>query len=459
MSAGQTQTLGGRIPSTLVVPAKPGLAEFCMHDPPEPGAPPDVLLLATQPWPTGARLGLALRAVGFRVSIWCPYRHPLLLTHATQRHYPYATLDPLKSLQSAIIAADPHLIVPCDDLATFRLQQLAERALTHPHLDRVLAVIEQSLGPPADLNTLTVRTAVLAAAADGGVAVPSNARVAAIGDLRTWLCVNGFPAYLKADGTSGGIGVRPAHAYEQAAAAFRALNAPPRTLRALKRLAIDRDSTLLGPLVRRQRPSISVQRAVAGAEANSAIFCWRGQVLASITVQVLATRYERGPSTVVRRFRNAAMDRAAEVLASRLNLSGFYGLDFVLDEQVGIAWLLEMNSRATQIAHLALGPDHDLAAAAFAAVAGVPVHPRAVVTTAETIALFPQEWQRDPASALTPGAYYDVPWDAPALVRAYVHQRPGWRRLLTQHYWRDRRRQKRDFEASAPSETTAPRVP
>jgi hypothetical protein len=430
-----------------------------MHDPPQSGAPPDVLLLATQPWPTGARLGLALRAVGFRVSIWCPRRHPLLLTHAIHQHHPYGAFDPLESLQAAVIAAQPHLVVPCDDLATFRLQQLAERALARPHLDRVLALIERSLGPPADLNKLTVRTDVLAAAAEGGVAVPANARVTSFAELRAWLSVNGFPAYLKADGTSGGIGVRPVRTDEQAAAAFRALDAPPRTLRALKRLAIDRDSTLLGPLVLRQRPSISVQRAVAGAEANSAIFCWQGRVLASSSVQVLATRYERGPSTVVRRFGNAAMDRAAEVLASRLNLSGFYGLDFVLDEQTGTAWLLEMNSRATQIAHLALGPEHDLAAAAFAAVAGVPVHPRTVVTTAETIALFPQEWQRDPASAQIVGAYDDVPWDAPALVRAYVHQRPGWRRLLTQHYWRERHQQKGDSEASARSETTAPRLP
>jgi hypothetical protein len=430
----------------------------------EPGAQPHLLLLATQPWPTGARLGLALRTVGFRVSIWCPYGHPLLLTGAADRHYPYGTFETVESLETAVIAANPHLIVPCDDLATFRLQQLAERALTHPHvqthpqLDRVLGIIEQSLGAPADLNRLTSRTHVLAAAAAGGVAVPASARIASPADLRAWFSAHGFPAYLKADGTSGGIGVRPVHTYQKAAAAFRALDAPPRTLRALKRLAIDRDPTLMGPLVRRQRPAISVQRAVAGTEATSAIFCWQGQVLAGISVQVLATRYERGPSTVVRRFHNAAMDRAAEVLASRLRLSGFYGLDFVLDEQTGTSWLIEMNSRATQIAHLALGPDQDLAAAAFAAITGVPVHPRPVVTTEQTIALFPQEWQRDPASPLIAGAYHDVPWDAPALVRAYVNQRPGWRRLLTQQYWRERRQRKPDFDPPAPS-ATAPRLP
>jgi biotin carboxylase len=340
--------------------------------------------------------------------------------------------------------------------------------MTQPHLQPILGIIEQSLGPQAALNRLTSRTDVLAAAAASGVAVPPNARIASSAERRpadfrawfsAWFSANGLPAYLKADGTSGGIGIRQVHTCEEAVAALRALDAPPRALRAIKRLAIDRDSTLLGPLIRRERPAISVQRAIAGTEANSAIFCWQGKVLAGIAMQVLATRYQHGPSTVVRRIRNAAMDHAAAALASRLQLSGFYGLDFILDEQIGTAWLIEMNSRATQIAHLALGPGHDLPAAAFAAVTGTPVHPRAVVTTKETIALFPQEWQRDPASSLIATAYHDVPWDVPMLVRAYVDQRLGWRRLLTQHYWRERRRKQPTLEAPVSSEATAPRLP
>ncbi len=80
-----------------------------------------------------------------------------------------------------------------------------------------------------------------------------------------------------------------------------------------------------------------------------------------------------------------------------------------------------MNSRATQIPHLALGPGHDLPAAAFAAVTGLPVRPRPAVTNEDTIALFPQEWNRDPASPLIrSGAYHDVPWESPPLVRAFI---------------------------------------
>jgi hypothetical protein len=427
----------------------------------ESGAQPHVLLLATQPWPTGARLGLALHAVGFGVSIWSPYGHPLLKTDAADQHYPYGAVGQ-DSLETAIIAANPDLIVPCDDPATSRLQRVAERALGDSRLRRVLGVIERSLGPAADLQKLTSRVYVLEVAAQGGVAVPANTRFTSSADLRAWFHQYGFPAYLKADGTFGGNGVRLVHTYQQAEAALRALDAPPGTVRALKRLVIDHDPTLIGPLARRQRPAISVQRSVSGVDVNSAIFCWQGQVLASITVKVIATSYERGPSTVIRRIQNAVMDRAAEVLASRLRLSGFYGLDFILDGQSedgqgGTPWLIEMNSRATQIAHLALGPGHDLAAAAFAAIGDVPVHPRQLVTTEDTIVLFPQEWERDPASPLIRNAYHDVPWDAPALVRAYVNQRPGLR-VLSHQFWRERRQRKQSFEGSASSET-APRLP
>jgi hypothetical protein len=357
----------------------------------ESEAQPHVLLLATQPWPTGARLGLALHAVGFRVSIWSPRSHPLLKTNAVDQHYPYGAIG-RDSLEAAVVAASPHLIVPCDDPATSRLQQLALRAVGDSRLHRVLQVIERSLGPAADLKKLTSRAYVLEVAAEGGVAVPANARITSSADLRAWFHQYGFPAYLKADGTFGGRGVRAVHTYQQAEAALHVLDAPPHILDAVKRLVIDQDPTLIGSSVRREQPAVSMQRAVPGVDVNSAIFCWQGQVLASITVKVIAVRYERGPSTVLRRIQNASMDRAAEVLAARLKLSGFYGLDFILDGQGedgqgGTPWLIEMNSRATQIAHLALGPGHDLAAAAFASIGDVPVHPRPLVTTEDTIAI------------------------------------------------------------------------
>jgi hypothetical protein len=438
-----------------------------MYESSESGAQPHVLLLATQPWPVGARLGLALRTVGFRVSIWCPHANVLLLTGVAHRHYPYRLLNPVSSLEDAVLAACPDLIVPCDEPATIDLQQLADRATAAPHLAAVLRAIEYSLGSAANLKRLTERAYVLKTAADGGAAVPASAAVANSADLRAWLSANGFPAYLKADGTFAALGVRQVHTYEEAEAAFRALRAPPRAVNTVNRMIFHRDPSLLSPLLARHGHAVSVQRSVPGVDVNSTIFCWRGRVLASLTMQVVTVRYRFGPSTVLRRIHNAGMDRTAEILAARLNLSGFYGLDFILEEQTGIAWLLEMNSRATQIPHLALGPGHDLPAAAFAAITGLPVRPRPAVTNEDTIALFPQEWNRDPASPLIRSAYHDVPWESPTLVRACISQPldlrrlaspTTLRRLVSLNYWRQRKLQRLQAASSVATEI-ASRLP
>ena len=50
------------------------------------------------------------------------------------------------------------------------------------------------------------------------------------------------------------------------------------------------------------------------------------------------------------------------------------------------------------------------------------------MTEKDTIALFPQEWLRDPASTFLTSAYHDVPWEEPELLRACVSQR--WKKNL-----------------------------
>lgn len=427
-----------------------------MCEPFEAAAQPHILLLATQCWPVGARLGLALRAVGFRISIWGPRDHALLLTGAVHRRYLYRVAAPVRSLERAVVTAMPDLLIPCDEPATIHLQQLAERASTTPRLPPILQAIERSLCSPAELGKLTQRSYVLEQAAAGGAPVPANAPIASIAALRSWLSRHGFPAYIKADATFGGLGVRKVHSYEEAEAAFYALASPPSLGRAIKRMALYHDPTLLGPSLHRRRSTLSVQRAIPGEDVNSAIFCWRGQVLASLTMQVVNVGYEFGPSTVLRCITNPQMDRTAEILASRLNLSGFYGLDFILEEQTGIPWLLELNCRATQIPHLALGPGHDLPAAAFAAFTGLPMCPRPAVTREQTIALFPQEWKRDPASPLIRTSYHDVPWESPELVRSYIQTHQERRMLLSRSYWRNRKQQKIPLKNTAAGEAVAP---
>jgi carbamoylphosphate synthase large subunit len=117
------------------------------------------------------------------------------------------------------------------------------------------------------------------------------------------------------------------------------------------------------------------------------------------------------------------MSVAAEKMVRRLNLSGVHGFDFMLEEQTGKAYLIEMNPRATQVGHLALGPGRDIPAALYSILSGQALQAASKVTEKETIALFPQEWIRDPESEFLRSAHHDVPWEQPELVQDCVSNR------------------------------------
>jgi hypothetical protein len=167
---------------------------------------------------------------------------------------------------------------------------------------------------------------------------------------------------------------------------------------------------------------VNAQVLVAGHEATSAVACWKGAVLASLHFEVVNKRSSVGPSSVLRLIENAEMSSAAEKMVRRLNLSGIHGFDFMLETGTGNAHMIEINPRATQVGHLALGPGHDLPAALYAAVSGEPFCAAPKVTEKDTVTLFPQEWKRDPASPFLTSGYHDVPWEEPELLRACVRK-------------------------------------
>jgi predicted ATP-grasp superfamily ATP-dependent carboligase len=256
-----------------------------------------------------------------------------------------------------------------------------------------------------------------------GIRTPKTEVVSKLDDLKDWNIRNGFPAVLKANGTSGGYGVRIVNTMEEAERALRFLQAPPRLLRAAKHALLDRDVTLILPALRRRQFVVNAQAFVDGREATSAVACWKGKVLAALHFEVVSKRSSSGPATVVRRIENAEMSAAAEKMVRRLNLSGVHGFDFMLEEQTGNAYLIEINPRATQVCHLAFGSERDIPAALCAALSGKDAQPAPIVTEKDTIALFPQEWTRDSESQFLQSGYHDVPWEEPELVRDCVNSR------------------------------------
>jgi hypothetical protein len=387
-----------------------------------------VLLATTCRWYSAARLALTFERSGCVVDAVCPPRHPIVFTGAYRDLYPYHGLSPIVSMRSAIEKSTPDIVVPCDDLATLHLHQL-HRQESRNGSGTVVELLERSLGDPCQFSLIEARSQLIALARKLGIDAPETDVVSNLVELRGWIARFGLPAVLKTDGTSGGLGVLIVRSEAEAEAAFGRLQTPPNGLRTFKRAIVDHDRTLIAPWLQRRLPVINIQSFSAGIDANIAVACWEGKVLASISAKVVRTRKKGGPASVVELIENSDMKLAAEKLAGHLKLSGVCGFDFLLDESTDRAHLIEMNPRATQTCHLALGTHRNLPAALAAALRREPVQDSVAVSHKNTIALFPLEWQNDPDSEYIRSGYHDVPWEAPRLVKDCVDARMrngGW---------------------------------
>jgi hypothetical protein len=397
---------------------------------------PTVLIVTTSRWFPAARLAMALASAGFTVDAVCPRRHPMSLIRGLRKKHTYHFTAPTYSFLSAMCESRPDLVVACDDAAVSYVHKLyAEQRPRGTDGEKICALLEHSLGPAASFPVVGNRNALAKIAEEEGIRVPAAEVISDSSTLKSWVGRAGLPSVLKADGTSGGEGVRIVGSLEEAEQAFRALQAPPMVARAVKRALIDQDMSLFWPSLLREKYVVSGHTFVQGREATSAIACWNGSVLASLHFEILNRRGQRGASTALRILNNPAMASAAEKIVRRLGLSGFVGFDFMLENETGEPYLIEKNPRATQAGHLALGNGRDLPAAMFGAVTGTQCEARPVVTESDTIALFPYEWLGNPDSPYLKSGYHDVPWEEAEFVRLCVGTRKKKEALYSQREW------------------------
>ena len=370
-----------------------------------------VLVCASMWWPLSARLATALIRHGCKVSAVCPPGHPLRFVTGIESVFPYRGLNSIGSLKSAILAARPTLIVPCDDSVVWQLHEL------HARNAGLRSLIELSLGSGTAYPVLRSRAAFLQAAVELGIRVPATRTLTSEEDLLDWRAES--PAVLKRDGTWGGAGVAIVHSLPSALAHFRKLSQPISAGAAWKRCLINRDPIALWSWKRREAPRITLQDFIQGRPANSMIACWQGELLGNVSAEVLTSQGATGAATAVRLMQNEEMERAAQLLARKFMLSGFHGLDFVLDQKTGAAYLIEINPRCTQLGHLRLANQGDLAGALSAKLWNQPMP---VVTDpqdcqpGEAIAFFPQAIQWNSKNPYLRNGKHDVPWEEPALV-------------------------------------------
>jgi predicted ATP-grasp superfamily ATP-dependent carboligase len=403
---------------------------------------PSVLVVASMWWPLSARLAMAFLRRGFRVSAASHKGHPLRFVDGISRHYRYGGFHALRDLERAIERERPTLVVPCDDGAVWQLHSL------HEQVAALRPLLEFSLGPPETYGVLRSRALMLQMAAELGIRTPVTRAVHSQDDL----LATGFslPAVLKLDGTCAGNGVRTVSSCEEAAAAFRELATPTSRLSAWKQLLVDRDPSPLCARRSRQAPSVTVQQFISGRPANSMLACWKGRILGMTIVEVVAARGATGAATVVRVVENAEITAAAHLLVERLQLTGFHGLDFLLEQGTGAAFLIELNPRATQLGHLRLAGRGDLVGALCSALEPDREAGRETLSgdsiEKDIVAFFPQALSSNPDSPYLTSGYHDLPVEQPQLYRELLRKPWPDRRLLARAYHLLRPR-KRETEA------------
>lgn len=386
---------------------------------PDQNQPPrTVLLIATRSTPVASRMAMRFARFGCRVAALYPSKaHPLASTQSVSSHHHYSLIHPVESLQHAISENGAEMAIPCDAVALHDLHALYASLSGTTEGVAVAEVIVRSLGDPTAYLLIDSRHEIQTAARAEGLAAAESFAIGMATDPEAVAQAVPFPWVLKADYSWGGRGTRIVHSLAEAREFVRLAGAPPSLALAAKQLFVNSDRAALGEWIHARRSGLSAQRPVGGSLANTVAACWKGAVLAQISVKVMAPGGLEVPPALVRVIENEQMVRSVRRMADRLELSGFHSFDFMLDEESGQATLTELNSYCTVPSHLNAGPGHDLVDAFCRRWLNAPPAETAPVHPGPLVAYFPQAWAANPSDPVLETGAYDVPDGDPILAR------------------------------------------
>jgi glutathione synthase/RimK-type ligase-like ATP-grasp enzyme len=384
-----------------------------------------VLVIAIEQSLLAARVSMALVNVGFRIATLSPRGHFVRKLRRTKEHFSYHTRPRFKSTIRAIERWSPDLLVCADDLAVRELQILHQRMVTSKDKMRgsISKLIETSIGPATSFPAMVNKSDLLTRAKIEGVRCPTTVVLPASRGLSSAPAELTYPTMVKADRSHGGRCVRMVSSAINLRTAVWELQIPY-TWRLRRLIGALLGSKTLCKLMIPLRRTISLQQFIKGRPSNRAVICWRGKVLAGISVEAVEVTEEFGPASVVRTIEHPEMALAAERMVKCLELSGFIGFDFILDSS-DQAWLIEMNPRATPICHFSLDDDTNLAGSLYRHLTGACPRSTSVTFGRGLIALFPNEIVRRASSEHLQFGQHDVPWEEPQLVRAALNKALG----------------------------------
>lgn len=388
-----------------------------------------VLIVTTaSDWHGVARLPHALQQAGFEVGALCPEKAFLtntrFLDHVSPYRRPLSGRVLLKAMEDTVESWRPALLIPGDDRVVVFWHSVVRRGSARDLPEPLRRLIASSMGDPTYYAATINKSVTHHLAAEAGVRVPRQAAVRTLIDALAFARSNGYPVVLKSDLGWGGVGVRVCATEAELLRAFQQLVKRP-LVRAILASGRRRARRLLeGGLAADPffaNSSTSIQQFIVGVPVMRTLVAYQGEVLAGLTaIKERVHPAPNGPSAVVRLQHQSEIAETARVLVSRMNFTGFASFDFMLEAASGQAYLIECNPRPTPISHLGSRIGEDLCAALFARLAGKPPPSRPGRFSEDLVALFPQEWLRDPASPYLAEAFHDVPWNDPGLIKTVI---------------------------------------
>jgi biotin carboxylase len=365
---------------------------------------PRVLILSLRNWLGASRLPKAFARAGFQVTA---LTFPGLLL-ARCRHADTQLFLPDQGTEFELIGAcrailertAPSLVVPTDEASVELLQAVAATASRElPGNDALLGLLRDSLGDFKQHGVLRDRRALANLAETLSLRAPAHSVVHNLEQALAFAERHGQALVLKAEESFAGMGVWICKDQPAVAAAV---------------------SRLAGGNERALKEGVLAQAFVPGRTAMRAVVAWRGEVLAGLSALKLETHPgSTGPSSVVQFIEQPEMASTAHAMVRALGFSGFASLDFIVEEG-GAAHLIELNPRPTPICHLGEHLGRDLCVSLRRALRGEPTEEHEAPGLPQKVALFPQEWVRNPSSPHLRDSFHDVPWDEPDLIEGYV---------------------------------------
>jgi hypothetical protein len=393
-----------------------------------------LLIVSTNKWPFAGQAAAALVLAGFQVAVICPIDSPVYRLRKVHARFAYRPWASSASIESAIAAWSPDILVCADDVAVRGLHSLyfkASTTLSEPNNKKLMNLIELSFGDCRSFAATQSKSQILLLAETLAIVCPQTIILTDNLELVRHENKITFPAIVKTDDAWGGLGVRLVKDRLELRAAITELSLPYPWPGPLKRFLGRHLQTAFFRWLSEWPRKMSIQQYVVGRPCNRAVVCWKGKVLAGVTVDVLATSYEFGPATTVKVIDHPDITAAAEKIVAKLELSGFLGFDFVLDA-ANNAWFLEMNPRVTPICHICAA-GQDLAGSLFTQITGNT--PKAIYRAIyqDTFTLFPFKRPRVEQTMPNGSGENDAPDDEPEYVEACRAQE---KRKMQRWFWR-----------------------